>query len=191
MIFSETNRGQSNHSIFISIIRVYRAGICKFVVTIRLYGYNLCNVNIYFRFGRKPTLFMCLLLLLVAGCVASAAPNFYVFIPFYILQGAAQTGLFLVTFTLGKSKEAILWQLYAPVITLLFLSHKAHHLCVTIDNVYLTNETYFDNFIWNILVGNRTFYLFNLVNYMYIHFAHLFPLFTFLLHRWCNDEVAC
>ena len=72
---------------------------------------------------------MCLLLLLVAGCVASAAPNFYVFIPFYILQGAAQTGLFLVTFTLGKSKEAILWQLYAPVITLLFLSHKAHNLC--------------------------------------------------------------
>ena len=87
---------------------LYNTGICKFVVTISLYGYNLCNVNIYFRFGRKPTLFMCLLLLLVAGCVASAAPNFYVFIPFYILQGAAQTGLFLVTFTLGKSKEAIL-----------------------------------------------------------------------------------
>ena len=66
------------------------------------------SLNIYFRFGRKPTLFMCLLLLLIAGSVASAAPNFYVFIPFYILQGAAQTGLFLVTFTLGRLKEAIL-----------------------------------------------------------------------------------
>jgi hypothetical protein len=47
-------------------------------------------------------LFVNLVLLLFAGCAASAAPTFFVFIPFYILQGAAQTGLFLVAYTMGK-----------------------------------------------------------------------------------------
>ena len=73
-------------------------------------------------FGRKPTLFMCLLLLLVAGCVASAAPNFYVFIPFYILQGAAQTGLFLVTFTLGTELVGPSYRLFAGFLVQSFYS---------------------------------------------------------------------
>ncbi|OWF50931.1 organic cation transporter protein-like [Mizuhopecten yessoensis] len=51
-------------------------------------------------FGRKPMFLSGLLSLLVAGCVASAAPSMAVFIPFYILQGAAQTGLYLVAFTM-------------------------------------------------------------------------------------------
>ncbi|XP_033741094.1 organic cation transporter protein-like [Pecten maximus] len=51
-------------------------------------------------FGRKPIFLTGLLSLLVAGCVASAAPSMAVFIPFYILQGAAQTGLYLVAFTM-------------------------------------------------------------------------------------------
>lgn len=51
-------------------------------------------------FGRKPMYFVGLLMLLIAGCVAAASPNIYVFLPFYILQGAAQTGLFLVAFTM-------------------------------------------------------------------------------------------
>ncbi|KAK3097252.1 hypothetical protein FSP39_008081 [Pinctada imbricata] len=59
-------------------------------------------------FGRRPMFFAGLVSLLIAGCVAAASPNMYVFIPFYILQGAAQTGLFLVAFTMctelvGKS----------------------------------------------------------------------------------------
>ena len=41
-------------------------------------------------------------MLLIVGCVAAAAPMMAVFIPFYILQGAAQTGLFLVAFTMCK-----------------------------------------------------------------------------------------
>ncbi|XP_069127295.1 organic cation transporter protein-like [Argopecten irradians] len=49
-------------------------------------------------FGRKPMFFTGLLSLLLAGCVAGAAPSMAVFIPFYILQGAAQTGLFLVAY---------------------------------------------------------------------------------------------
>jgi len=46
--------------------------------------------------------FVGLIMLLIVGCVAAAAPVMYVFIPFYILQGAAQTGLFLVSFTMCK-----------------------------------------------------------------------------------------
>lgn len=41
-----------------------------------------------------------LLMLLIVGCVAAASPSMFVFIPFYILQGAAQTGLFLVAYTM-------------------------------------------------------------------------------------------
>ncbi|XP_061176496.1 organic cation transporter protein-like [Saccostrea echinata] len=51
-------------------------------------------------FGRRPMFFAGLLMLLIVGCVAAASPSMFVFIPFYILQGAAQTGLFLVAFTM-------------------------------------------------------------------------------------------
>ncbi|KAK3098437.1 hypothetical protein FSP39_019452 [Pinctada imbricata] len=50
--------------------------------------------------GRRPMFFIGLLLLLVAGCTAAFSPNMYVFVPAYILQGASQTGLFLVAFTM-------------------------------------------------------------------------------------------
>ncbi|XP_063403882.1 organic cation transporter protein-like [Mytilus trossulus] len=63
--------------------------------------------------GRKPTFFVCLLMLLIVGCVASAAPNFYVFIPFYILQGAAQTGLFLVIFIMGTELVGPSYRMFA------------------------------------------------------------------------------
>lgn len=72
--------------------------------------------------GRKPTLFTCLLLLLIVGSVASAAPNFYVFIPFYILQGAAQTGLFLVVFTLGTELVGPSYRLLAGFLVQSFYS---------------------------------------------------------------------
>lgn len=51
-------------------------------------------------FGRRPMFFAGLLMLLIVGCVAAASPSMFVFIPFYILQGAAQTGLFLVAYTM-------------------------------------------------------------------------------------------
>ncbi|XP_063403879.1 organic cation transporter protein-like isoform X2 [Mytilus trossulus] len=72
--------------------------------------------------GRKPTLFTCLLMLLIVGSIASAAPNFYVFIPFYILQGAAQTGLFLVTFTLGTELVGPSYRLVAGFLVQSFYS---------------------------------------------------------------------
>ena len=53
-------------------------------------------------------LFVNLVLLLIAGCAASAAPTFFVFIPFYILQGASQTGLFLVAYTMGKISTVVI-----------------------------------------------------------------------------------
>ncbi|VDI60148.1 Hypothetical predicted protein, partial [Mytilus galloprovincialis] len=64
-------------------------------------------------FGRKPMLFVNLFLLLVAGCVASASPSFFVFIPFYILQGASQTGLFLVAYTMGTELVGPSYRLHA------------------------------------------------------------------------------
>lgn len=50
-----------------------------------------------------------LLMLLIVGCVAAASPSMFVFIPFYILQGAAQTGLFLVAYTMCMY-FALLWK---------------------------------------------------------------------------------
>lgn len=47
--------------------------------------------------------FVGVLTLLVAGIVASLAPNIFVFLPMYFLQGAAHTGAFLVAFTLCKT----------------------------------------------------------------------------------------
>lgn len=64
-------------------------------------------------FGRKPIFLAGLLSLLVAGCVASAAPSMAVFIPFYILQGAAQTGLYLVAFTMCTELVAPQYRLMA------------------------------------------------------------------------------
>lgn len=63
----------------------------------------------FFRFGRRPMFFAGLLMLLIVGCVAAASPSMFVFIPFYILQGAAQTGLFLVAYTMCMY-FALLWK---------------------------------------------------------------------------------
>ncbi|KAL5010530.1 hypothetical protein ScPMuIL_012835 [Solemya velum] len=52
------------------------------------------------RYGRKPMFFIGLTFLLVIGCTTSVAPNVYVFMPSYFFQGAAQTGLFLVAYTM-------------------------------------------------------------------------------------------
>ncbi|XP_069127358.1 organic cation transporter protein-like isoform X3 [Argopecten irradians] len=64
-------------------------------------------------FGRKPMFFFGLLFLLIAGCVAAVAPSMFVFIPFYILQGAAQTGLFLVAYTMCTELVAPKYRLMA------------------------------------------------------------------------------
>lgn len=72
--------------------------------------------------GRKPTLLICLVMLLIVGSVTAAAPNFYVFIPFYILQGAAQTGLFLVTFTMGTEMVGPNYRLVAGFLVQSFYS---------------------------------------------------------------------
>ncbi|CAL1547500.1 unnamed protein product [Lymnaea stagnalis] len=53
------------------------------------------------RFGRRPMFLFGVLTLLIAGVVASLAPNMFVFLPMYFLQGAAHTGAFLVAFTLS------------------------------------------------------------------------------------------
>lgn len=63
-------------------------------------GHILKTFQFFFRFGRRPMFFAGLLMLLIVGCVAAASPSMFVFIPFYILQGAAQTGLFLVAYTM-------------------------------------------------------------------------------------------
>lgn len=67
------------------------------------------NFICFFRFGRRPMFFAGLLMLLIVGCVAAASPSMFVFIPFYILQGAAQTGLFLVAYTMCMY-FALLWK---------------------------------------------------------------------------------
>ncbi|XP_059142943.1 organic cation transporter protein-like [Physella acuta] len=53
------------------------------------------------RFGRRPTFLIGVLSLLIAGVIASVAPNMFVFVPMYFLQGAAHTGAFLVAFTVS------------------------------------------------------------------------------------------
>ncbi|XP_055954392.1 organic cation transporter protein [Patella vulgata] len=53
------------------------------------------------RFGRRPMFFVGAAILLVAGSIAAAAQNIYMFLPMYFLQGLAHTGIFLVAFTLS------------------------------------------------------------------------------------------
>ncbi|KAK6187135.1 hypothetical protein SNE40_005224 [Patella caerulea] len=53
------------------------------------------------RFGRRPMFFVGAAILLVAGSIASAAQNIYMFLPMYFLQGLAHTGIFLVVYTLS------------------------------------------------------------------------------------------
>ncbi|OWF50932.1 Organic cation transporter protein [Mizuhopecten yessoensis] len=65
------------------------------------------------KFGRKPMFFCGLVLLLISGCAAALAPSMVVFIPFYILQGAAQTGLFLVAYTMCTELVAPRYRLLA------------------------------------------------------------------------------
>ncbi|CAG5130923.1 unnamed protein product [Candidula unifasciata] len=53
------------------------------------------------RYGRRPMFFLGCILLVIAGTLASFAPNMYVFLPAYFCQGAAHTGAFLVSYTLS------------------------------------------------------------------------------------------
>ncbi|ESO88919.1 hypothetical protein LOTGIDRAFT_153985 [Lottia gigantea] len=53
------------------------------------------------RFGRRPMFFIGTAILLIAGSVAAASQNIYMFMPMYFLQGLAHTGIFLVAFTLS------------------------------------------------------------------------------------------
>ncbi|KAK0050169.1 organic cation transporter protein, partial [Biomphalaria pfeifferi] len=64
------------------------------------------------RFGRRPMFFIGCLLLLIAGTVASFAPNMYVFLPMYFCQGAAHTGAFLVTYTLSTELVGPLYRVF-------------------------------------------------------------------------------
>ncbi|XP_055889222.1 organic cation transporter protein-like [Biomphalaria glabrata] len=64
------------------------------------------------RFGRRPMFFIGCLLLLIAGTVASFAPNMYVFLPMYFCQGAAHTGAFLVTYTLSTELVGPMYRVF-------------------------------------------------------------------------------
>ncbi|KAK6985574.1 organic cation transporter protein [Biomphalaria glabrata] len=64
------------------------------------------------RFGRRPMFFIGCLLLLIAGTVASLAPNMYVFLPMYFCQGAAHTGAFLVTYTLSTELVGPMYRVF-------------------------------------------------------------------------------
>ncbi|XP_041350991.1 organic cation transporter protein-like [Gigantopelta aegis] len=52
-------------------------------------------------FGRRPMFFVAIVLLVVSGGVTAASQNIFMFLPLYFLQGAAQTGAFLIAFTLS------------------------------------------------------------------------------------------
>lgn len=80
-------------------------------------------------------LFVNLFLLMIAGCVASASPSFFVFIPFYILQGASQTGLFLVAYTMGTTLFFFIFLNFA-------LQINPEHTCVTELISIFISETY-------------------------------------------------
>ncbi|XP_071133728.1 organic cation transporter protein-like [Mytilus edulis] len=112
-------------------------------------------------FGRKPMLFVNLFLLLVAGCVASASPSFFVFIPFYILQGASQTGLFLVAYTMGTELVGPSYRLHAG---------------------FLVQSAYSVGFMTLSIVA----YLIR--DWRYIEFAITLPVILFLPYYWLLPE---
>ncbi|CAG5130239.1 unnamed protein product [Candidula unifasciata] len=72
------------------------------------------------RFGRRPMFFAGVLTLLIAGIVASFAPNIYVFLPMYFLQGAGHTGAFLVAFTLSTELVGPNYRVFAGFVIQIF-----------------------------------------------------------------------
>ncbi|KAK0050168.1 organic cation transporter protein [Biomphalaria pfeifferi] len=74
------------------------------------------------RFGRRPMFFIGCLLLLIAGTVASFAPNMYVFLPMYFCQGAAHTGAFLVAYTLSTELVGPRYRVFAGFVSQSFYS---------------------------------------------------------------------
>ncbi|KAK6985573.1 organic cation transporter protein [Biomphalaria glabrata] len=74
------------------------------------------------RFGRRPMFFLGCLLLLIAGTVASFAPNMYVFLPMYFCQGAAHTGAFLVAYTLSTELVGPRYRVFAGFVSQSFYS---------------------------------------------------------------------
>ncbi|KAK6187137.1 hypothetical protein SNE40_005225 [Patella caerulea] len=74
------------------------------------------------RFGRRPIFFVGAAVLLVAGSVAAAAQNIYMFLPMYFLQGLAQAGIFLVAFTLSTELVGPKYRLFVGIMILMFYS---------------------------------------------------------------------
>ncbi|KAH9489646.1 hypothetical protein Btru_045564 [Bulinus truncatus] len=74
------------------------------------------------RFGRRPMFLVSCLLLLMAGTVASFAPNIYVFLPTYFCQGAAHTGAFLVAYTLATELVGPKYRVVAGFVNQCFYS---------------------------------------------------------------------
>ncbi|XP_055954391.1 organic cation/carnitine transporter 2-like [Patella vulgata] len=74
------------------------------------------------RFGRRPMFFVGAAILLVAGSIAAAAQNIYMFLPMYFLQGVAQAGIFLVAFTLSTELVGPKYRLFVGIMILMFYS---------------------------------------------------------------------
>ncbi|KAK6187134.1 hypothetical protein SNE40_005223 [Patella caerulea] len=74
------------------------------------------------RFGRRPMFFVGAAILLVAGSVAAAAQNIYMFLPMYFLQGLAHTGIFLVAFTLSTELVGPEYRLFVGFMIQMFYS---------------------------------------------------------------------
>ncbi|XP_055954393.1 organic cation transporter protein [Patella vulgata] len=74
------------------------------------------------RFGRRPMFFVGAAILLVAGSIAAAAQNIYMFLPMYFLQGLAHTGIFLVAFTLSTELVGPKYRLFVGIMNQMFYS---------------------------------------------------------------------
>ncbi|XP_025098376.1 carcinine transporter-like isoform X4 [Pomacea canaliculata] len=57
------------------------------------------------RFGRRPMFFVGVAMMMLTGGVAAAAPNVFVFLSMYLLQGAASTGAFVISYILKPQTD--------------------------------------------------------------------------------------
>lgn len=98
--------------------------------------FNLKFGVVFCRFGRRPTFLIGVLSLLIAGVIASVAPNMFVFVPMYFLQGAAHTGAFLVAFTVCKSNK--LYILFSYLFVFYMLIQTKWEENINVNNIKIT-----------------------------------------------------
>ncbi|XP_025098374.1 organic cation transporter protein-like isoform X2 [Pomacea canaliculata] len=74
------------------------------------------------RFGRRPMFFVGVAMMMLTGGVAAAAPNVFVFLSMYLLQGAASTGAFVISYILIMELVGPKYRVFAGFVILIFCS---------------------------------------------------------------------